>query len=123
LFPLLARDELRMPYMVLTLLWAYLMGLPPFSISAYTAPASEGGVNILTKLIHLGTFAAAIVWHGAELFVTPPADKPDIWVVANVCLGAAGFGLCYLWCLWNLAVDSGILGIRKQKVPAEKKMQ
>lgn len=126
LFPLLSKDELRMPYLVLNSLWAYLMGLPPFSIRAYTVPASEGGVAIPTKLIHLGTYAAMIAWHTAELFVRPPADKPDLWVVANVCGGAAGFGLCYLWCLWNLAVDSGalsVVGIRKQSLATGKKTQ
>ncbi|KAF2172368.1 glycosyltransferase family 57 protein [Zasmidium cellare ATCC 36951] len=126
LFPLLAKDELRMPYAVLTLLWAYLMGFPPFNISAYTQPASEGGVNILTKLIHLGTFVAAIAWHGFELFVLPPTNKPDLWIVANVCLGAGGFGLCYLWCLWNLALESGFLsifGLQKQSAVQEKKTQ
>ncbi|KAF7191266.1 putative dolichyl pyrophosphate Man9GlcNAc2 alpha-1,3-glucosyltransferase [Pseudocercospora fuligena] len=122
LFPLLVKDELKIPYVVLTSLWAYLMGMPPFSISAYTTPASEGGVNILTKLIHVGTFAAVLAWHGLELFVQPPANKPDLWVVANVALGCAGFGLCYLWCLWNLVVDSGLLGGRKQ-VRTEKKTQ
>lgn len=126
LFPLLSKDELRMPYLVLNSLWAYLMGLPPFSIRAYTVPASEGGVAIPTKLIHLGTYATMIAWHTAELFVRPPADKPDLWVVANVCGGAAGFGLCYLWCLWNLAVDSGalsVVGIRKQSLATGKKTQ
>ncbi|KXT15789.1 hypothetical protein AC579_6255 [Pseudocercospora musae] len=122
LFPLLAKDELKIPYVVLTSLWAYLMGMPPFSISAYRTPASEGGVNILTKLVHVGTFAAILAWHGLEVFVQPPANKPDLWVVANVALGCAGFGLCYLWCLWNLVVDSGFLGERK-RVRAEKKTQ
>ncbi|PPJ56311.1 hypothetical protein CBER1_00633 [Cercospora berteroae] len=126
LFPLLSKDELRMPYLVLTSLWAYLMGLPPFSISAYTKPASEGGVNVLTKLIHLGTYLAMIAWHAAELFVATPKDKPDLWIVANVCLGAAAFGLCYLWCLWNLAVQSGALsfvGIHQSSTTTEKKTQ
>jgi len=126
LFPLLAKDELRMPYLVLTLLWAYLMGLPPFSISAYTRRSTEGGVNILTKIIHLGTFLAAFAWHFLELFVEPPGSKPDLWIVANVCLGAAGFGLCYLWCLWNLARESGLLGligVRKRSKAQEKKAQ
>ncbi|CAK3985146.1 glycosyltransferase family 57 [Lecanosticta acicola] len=126
LFPLLHKDELRIPYLVLTSLWAYLIGMPPFGIKAYTTPAAEGGVTILTTLIHLGTVAAALVWHGLELFVLPPTNKPDLWVVVNVCLGAAGFGLCYLWCLWNLALESGVLGVlgvRKKSVAQEKKTQ
>jgi alpha-1,3-glucosyltransferase len=125
MFPLLARDELRLPYAVLTLLWSYLMGLPPLDFSSYLIAKSEGGLNWTIKLIHLGTFAVALVWHGIEYFVKPPAAKPDLWLVANVCVGAAGFGLCYLWCLWNLALQSGALNFlqsSKRKVD-EKKTQ
>ncbi|KAF1820869.1 glycosyltransferase family 57 protein [Dissoconium aciculare CBS 342.82] len=123
MFPLLARDELRTPYAVLTLLWAYLTGLPPFDLSAYLQPTSDGGLNWLSRIIHLGTFAVAIVWHGVEYFVKPPTSKPDLWLVANVCVGAAGFGLCYLWCLWNLISQSGaldLLGSSKRKVDVKK---
>ncbi|KXT04706.1 hypothetical protein AC578_2076 [Pseudocercospora eumusae] len=124
LFPLLAKDELKIPYAVLTALWAYLMGLPPFGISAYTTPTTEGGVHVLTKLIHIGTIAVALGWHGLEMFVQPPTNKPDLWVVANVVLGCAGFCLCYLWCLWNLVIDSGLLNFGGQtQVRAEKKTQ
>ncbi|KAE9966962.1 hypothetical protein BLS_006661 [Venturia inaequalis] len=101
MFPLLKRDELRIPYFVLTLLWAYLLGLPPTSFSAY-GNVEKGGLNIFTKLLHLGFYAGMIAWHFAEAFVEPPKDKPDLWVVANVLVGAAGFGICYLWCLWGL---------------------
>ena len=127
MFPLLARDELRIPYAVLTLLWCYLLGLPPCSISAYTALAVEGGLHWSTKVFHLGSYLAMLVWHGVEYFVSPPTSKPDLWVVANVCLGAAGFGLCYLWCLWRLVDQSGILvdfGLAKRaKIESEKKKQ
>lgn len=106
MFPLLKRDELRIPYFVLTLLWAYLLGLPPTSLSAYRN-VEKVGLNIFTKALHLGFYAGMIVWHIAEAFVDPPTDKPDLWVVANVLVGAAGFGICYLWCLWNLYFRSG----------------
>ena len=125
MFPLLARDQLRVPYLVLTLLWAYLMGLPPLSIEMYTLSANEGGLHRTTQVMHLGMYIAMAVWHGVEAFVQPPASKPDLWVVANVCLGAAGFGICYLWCLWRLVDESGILadlGFTK-RVEAEKKRQ
>ena len=118
MFPLLARDQLRVPYAVLTLLWSYLMGLPPCSVVAYTLSSAEGGLRWSTKPLHLGTYAAMLVWHGIEYSVSPPANKPDLWVVANVCLGAAGFGACYLWCLWRLMDESGILsdlGLAKQR--------
>ena len=127
MFPLLARDQLRIPYAILTLLWCYLISLPPCSISTYTAPIADGGLHWSTKIVHLGTYGAMVVWHGVELFVAPPASKPDLWVVANVCIGAAGFGVCYLWCLWRLLDGSDILadlGLRKaSRLESEKKKQ
>lgn len=126
LFPLLVRDGLRIPYIVLSLTAMYLLGIPPFSFQLYTATAAEGGgLHWTTQMLHLGSYAAIAVWHIIELTLQPPASKPDLFVVANVCLGAAGFAMCYLWCLWRLAVESGILedlGIAK-KVESEKKRQ
>lgn len=110
MFPLLKRDELRVPYFVLTLLWAYLLGLPPTSLSAYTTK-ERGGLGILSKIIHLSFYAAMVAWHIAEAFVLPPQGKPDLWVVGNVLIGAAGFSICYLWSTWNLLLRSGILGV------------
>ncbi|GAB7328236.1 hypothetical protein MBLNU13_g00254t1 [Cladosporium sp. NU13] len=124
MFPLLTRDGLRIPYAVLTLLWAYLLALPPFSLSAYTAFASEGGPHWTSKLIHLGTYAAMLGWHGVVAFKEPPKDKPDLWVVANVLVGAAGFGCCYLWCLWRLVAGSGTPSAFERKArEVERKMQ
>lgn len=109
MFPLLKRDELRVPYFVLSLLWAYLLGLPPASLSAYHEGTS-GGLSLPTKILHLNFYLAMIGWHVIEAFIPPPVNKPDLWVVANVLVGAAGFGVCYLWCLWVLLMKSGLLG-------------
>lgn len=114
LFPLLKRDELRVPYFVFTLLWAYLLGLPPVSVEVYcTSRTNEGGqatpVNLLTKLLHMGFYLAMVGWHVLEAFVLPPPTKPDLWVVLNVLIGAAGFGIAYLWCTWKLVQQSGVL--------------
>lgn len=124
MFPLLARDELRVPYMVLTLFWSYLLGLPPCSIALYRKGTDGSNLHWTTTVVHLSTYAAMLVWHGVESFVTPPSNKPDLWVVANVCVGAAGFGICYLWCLWRLAHDMGLLdgrGLPQSGAEAEKK--
>ncbi|KAK3718590.1 Glucosyltransferase-like protein [Vermiconidia calcicola] len=127
MFPLLARDELRIPYFVLTLLWSYLMGLPPCGLSAYSSTAEGSGLYWTTKTVHLATYAAMLVWHCVEFFVPPPSSKPDLWVVANVCIGAAGFGMCYLWCLWSLMDESGLLVnlglVESPKAEPEKKKQ
>ncbi|PYI33748.1 glucosyltransferase [Aspergillus indologenus CBS 114.80] len=105
MYPLLKRDELRVPYFVMTLLWAYLMGLPPTSLEAYRSRnSSEDNAepHVLTKLVHICFYLAMIAWHVVEAFVPPPSDKPDLWVVLNVLIGAGGFGLAYLWCVWKL---------------------
>ena len=110
LFPLLKRDELRVPYFVLSLLWSYLMGLPPTSLDLYMGKqAKKSGVRLSTSFMHLGFYAIMIGWHFAEAFIETPKGKPDLWVVLNVMVGAAGFGICYLWCTWQLLLRSGIL--------------
>jgi alpha-1,3-glucosyltransferase len=128
LFPLLRRVDLAVPYAVLTLLWAYLLELPPTSLRLYIPEAGgsfASRVSPLTALLHCSFYLFMAVWHVLEAFLEPPVDKPDIWVVVNVGVGAAGFGICYLWCLWRLAVDGGILpGSRTgQKASAKLKAQ
>ncbi|CAK7217923.1 Glucosyltransferase-like protein [Sporothrix eucalyptigena] len=118
MFPLLKRVDLGVPYAVLTLLWAYLLGLPPTSLSAYFPTPDGSAINGKTEespalwgtfLIHGPFYLAMVMWHVLEATLQPPTDKPDLWVVANVGVGAAGFGICYLWCLWRLVVDSELL--------------
>jgi len=107
LFPLLRRDALAVPYFVLAPLWAWLLALPPFSLAAYPLRGAAA-LDALEAALHLPAYAAMVAWHVVEAFVPPPVDKPDLWVVANVLIGAGGFGLCYLWCLGELALRSGI---------------
>ena len=110
LFPLLKRDELRVPYFVLSWLWSYLMGVPPTSLDLYIGKqAKKSSVRPSTRLMHLGFYAIMIGWHFAEAFIETPKGKPDLWVVLNVMVGVAGFGVCYLWCTWQLLLRSGIL--------------
>ncbi|KAI0385954.1 glycosyltransferase family 57 protein [Hypomontagnella monticulosa] len=117
MYPLLQRVDLRVPYTVLTLLWSYLLGLPPVSASAYFEEEQNILARWLTAIIHGAFYVAMGVWHVLDLFVAPPRDKPDLWVVANVGVGAAGFALCYLWCLWKLLQESGLI---PQRPPSSK---
>ncbi|TLD25147.1 hypothetical protein PspLS_05519 [Pyricularia sp. CBS 133598] len=110
MFPLLQRVDLRVPYVVLTLLWAYLLGLPPTSTSAYfddEGPATAG--QWILFLVHGAFYLAMGAWHVVDRFFVPPINMPDLWVVANVGLGAVGFALCYLWCTWKLLVDADLI--------------
>lgn len=111
IYPLLKREELRIPYFVVTFLWAYLLGLFPTSIEIFrarniTTTTKEASVSGLTVLIHTVSYLGMIVWHVLDAFVQPPADKPDLWVVLNVLIGASGFGLAYLWTTSNLIAQA-----------------
>lgn len=110
MFPLLQRVDLTVPYVVLTLLWAYLLGLPPTAWNASfqestSSPAMQWG----TALLHGSFYVFMLGWHVVQALVLPPFNKPDLWVVANVGVGAAGFIICYLWCLWRLAEESDLI--------------
>ncbi|KAI0873048.1 glycosyltransferase family 57 protein [Hypoxylon argillaceum] len=109
MFPLLQRVDLRVPYAVLTLLWAYLLGLPPTSLSVYFHKGQNTATQWATVAVHSLFYLAMAAWHVAERTIVPPAGKPDLWVVANVGVGFAGFALCYFWCQWKLIQESGII--------------
>lgn len=128
MFPLLQREKLRVPYFVMTFLWTYLLGLPPTSLETYHSRPSSGDSspgfepNVLTKILHFGFYLAMIAWHVVEAFVPPPPDKPDLWVVLNVLIGAGGFGIAYLWCLWKLITQCWKID-RKAEEDSQKKKQ
>lgn len=126
MYPLLKRDELRIPYFVLTMLWAYLLGLPPTSFKTYRSrvprDTSSGQFepSTLTTLLHFSFYIVMIAWHVLEAFVAPPSGKPDLWVVLNALIGAGGFGIAYLWCMWKLftqcrQIDRQTAGEESQK--------
>jgi alpha-1,3-glucosyltransferase len=115
LFPLLSRVDLRIPYFVLSLLWAYLLGLPPTSFAVYNQEGSPTWAGFATTSVHSIFYILMGVWHVAEFFLSPPQGKPDLWVVINVGIGAVGFGICYLWCLWSLLVESGLVDASKSE--------
>lgn len=109
MFPLLQRVDLAVPYTVLTLLWAYLLGLPPTSMGAYFYEGSRSLGQWAAFFVHGSFYLTMALWHVLVMSLAPPPDKPDLWVVANVGVGAAGFSLCYVWCLWRLVAESEIL--------------
>ena len=129
MFPLLQREKLRMPYFVMTFLWAYLLGLPPTSLETYRSrgPSEDSSPpfepHILTKIIHFCFYFAMIAWHVLEAFVPPPPGKPDLWVVLNVLIGAGGFGIAYLWCLWKLITQCRKIDRKAAEEESRKKKQ
>jgi len=54
-------------------------------------------------------YSAIAILHALEAVATPPAHLPDLFVVLNVELCAAVFGLSFLWSLTRLAEESWAL--------------
>lgn len=121
MFPLLERVDLRIPYYTLSLLWAYLLGLPPTSFSVYKQDGHATWADFATTSLHSIFYVSMALWHVAEAFLSPPQGKPDLWVVVNVGIGAVGFGICYLWCLWNLVIESGVVNSPTTEKPKAKR--
>lgn len=114
LFTLLKRDGLQLPYFILTLLWSYLLGLPPTSLSLYyttntRAKSNPNTLPPLIKTLHLASYTAIIIWHILEACVPAPIGKPDLYPVLNAVMGAGGFTACWVWCTWQLILRSGVL--------------
>ncbi|KAK0107420.1 Glucosyltransferase-like protein [Cadophora gregata f. sp. sojae] len=120
MFPLLQRVDLRIPYFVLSLLWAYLLGLPPTSFAVYKQDGNATFAGFVRTSLHTIFYAAMAVWHVAEAFLLPPTGKPDLWVVVNVGIGAVGFGICYLWCFVTLVAESGLLDFASSRTEKRK---
>lgn len=119
MFPLLKRDGLMTPYTVLFLLFSWLLGLPPLSVSCYYdsdlpnvpgRPLAPDELRTPTKIFHWWYYAIFAFWHLLSAYAEPPVGKPDLWTVVNACVGAFGFGVCYCWCTWKLIYESGLLG-------------
>ncbi|RKF57402.1 putative dolichyl pyrophosphate Man9GlcNAc2 alpha-1,3-glucosyltransferase [Erysiphe neolycopersici] len=109
MFPLLQRVHLRVPYFILSGLWMYLLGLPVNLTTLDFKGRSSVTVGLFTSVVHTLYYLLIGFWHIVEAFFTPPLNKPDLWTVVNVEIGATGFFLCYMWCLWNLVKMCGLV--------------
>ncbi|CAK4018810.1 glycosyltransferase family 57 [Lecanosticta acicola] len=105
LFHLLIKDEISVIYVPLVAVWTYLMELPPWTLGPYV----DSDLSWPSKLLHLCAYAGIALWHILEIFVSPPANKPDLWIVINIVCACGAFCMCYLWCLWNLLHKSGLM--------------
>ena len=125
MYPLLNRDQLRIPYFVVSLLWAYLLDLPPVSLSLYSKSCqpADSRVHPAEKVLHLACYTLIAAWHVLDAAFAAPESKPDLWVVLNAAVGSAGFGMCYLWCLWQCLMKSGLVDFGTERAPSTAKAE
>jgi hypothetical protein len=63
-------------------------------------------------------YAAIFSIHALELAFRPPARFPDLFVVLNLTLSAAIFGLAYLWSLTRLVEEAWAMAGLASQPPA-----
>ncbi|KAH7337033.1 ALG6, ALG8 glycosyltransferase family-domain-containing protein [Rhizoctonia solani] len=85
MWPLLKRDGQGLNYAVLTLLWNYMIGYDPLTLS----PS-------LVKLLSLAAYTTLALIHALEAFVPAPTRYPDLYPVLNVLLSASIFGATWV---------------------------
>ncbi|EEB08500.1 glucosyltransferase Alg6 [Schizosaccharomyces japonicus yFS275] len=106
LWPLLKRDGLILQFFVLVMMWNWLGRMIVFS------------KNLFFRYLQASFYVAMIVLLLTDIFVSPPARFPDIWVVLNVLVSFAGFVVIWLWLILRmLHVTSKLshdLNIKKQ---------
>lgn len=90
MWPLLRRDGLTLQYIAMTGFWNWVGEM-------YHLPGS-----ILGKTIHLAVYLAMAGWHVGQATIKMHEKYPDFWVVINVEICCAAFGLVWLWCLLKM---------------------
>ncbi|EDO17431.1 hypothetical protein Kpol_1037p27 [Vanderwaltozyma polyspora DSM 70294] len=115
LWPLLKKDGLTLQYGVCFFLSNWLIGNFSFITPKFLPKMLTPGPpvqntedtyhrrsllphNILWKIIIVSSYIVMLLIHLGEIFVSPPPEYPDIWVLMNCCLG---FGCFVLFWLWN----------------------
>jgi alpha-1,3-glucosyltransferase len=89
MFPLLKREDLVLPYFLITILWNYLAGF-------HTIPMSKV-VKLLTSIC----YTVILVWHVAESHIPPPQALPDLYTVLNVLFSCGCYLLAFLYFNWR----------------------
>ncbi|KAF8967145.1 glucosyltransferase [Flammula alnicola] len=87
MWPLLKRDGLGVQYIATLLLWNRLIGYNPIKFP----PES------FIQLLSMAVYTAALLLHGLELIIPPPARYPDLFPVLNVLISTPVFVLTWLW--------------------------
>ena len=95
MWPLLRRDGLALQYTVMTLFSAWLMG------TFHRLPE-----HWFAKLTHLGSYAAVIALHAAEIVVGKVERLPDLWVVGNVLICFGCYTVAWAWLLQRLWAET-----------------
>lgn len=115
LWPLLKKDGLVLQYCVCFAFCNWLLGnfsfvTPTFLPKFLTPGPSVSSVDsnyrrrsllpksVIWKLIIVGSYLSMGAIHVLDMFVAPPSNYPDLWVILNCSLG---FGCFILFWLWN----------------------
>ena len=100
MFPLLAKDELRLPYSVcvaLYLVWNAAFSKAYGEVHSVTATAPFPGFSFLKRAFVGLSALSMITLHICELVVEPPRRYPDVYPSLFAIFGAANLCVAYVY--------------------------
>jgi hypothetical protein len=89
MFPLLKRENLTLPYYLVTILWNYVAGYHTLSMPKV--------VQLMASIC----YTAILAWHVAESYIPPPQSLPDLYTVLNVLFSCGCFLLAFAYFYWR----------------------
>ncbi|CAH1757113.1 14886_t:CDS:2 [Entrophospora sp. SA101] len=94
LFPLLRKDQLVFPYLILLSMWNWLGSF-----------FHQGTKSLLLRILSWLSYLFMIVFHILEFKVLPPEKYPDIYVVINVIFSSGIFILTFIYFNYKQMID------------------
>ncbi|ORZ03455.1 glycosyl transferase [Syncephalastrum racemosum] len=88
MYPLLRREDLVIPYVAVTVLWNWMVGL-------------YQGTETLQKQRIRVTHGIFMFWHIVEALVQPPERFPDLYAVMNAVLSCGIFGILFAYFVYR----------------------
>ncbi|CAO3688889.1 unnamed protein product [Umbelopsis vinacea] len=89
MFPLLKRENLTLPYYLVTILWNYVAGYHTLSMPKV--------VQLMASIC----YTTILTWHVAESYIPPPQSLPDLYTVLNVLFSCGCFLLAFAYFYWR----------------------
>lgn len=104
MWPLLKKDGLQLQYLVLSLAWNFVIGYNPITLRrsfvkylSIVSPIYWSLRDESDRFLPQITYSLILGLHILESVANPPTHLPDLFVVLNLTLSAAVYGLAFLW--------------------------
>lgn len=122
IWPLLKRENLHLQFFAMVMCWNWLVGnfnfltswrsehkLRTHLIPSYPSSSSSSFsfATLFWRFVLISSYVAMAAIHIAEAFVQAPKQYPDFYVVLNILVAGACFGLFWIYTLYQVLIGVG----------------